>query len=198
MHDTSKQQQASAPDDLALRNYMTLESLGLAPDRLDFYHLLLSCTGTEMVGEKIRHAMHFRMGGYARASFIGSLEALPAPLLRFPLWCTELELLPGELPYDALLASVQDLLDQPPDAFLNNAGWKTAQADIWQSVLALALTQGNLADAALMQQWTQVLRVGYFLRLLDGSMGSLAGQAERRAVLAAQLVLPDVVAPRQY
>lgn len=193
MHDTSKQ--PTAPGDLALRNYMTLESLGLERDRLDFYQLLLSCKGAEMAGEKIRHALHFRMGGCGRASFIGSLDALPAPLLRFPLWRTELELLPGELPYDALLASVQDQLGQPPGAFLNAAGWKTAQADIWQSVLALALTQGNLADAALMQQLTQVLRVGYFLRLLDGGLGGLAGQAERRAVLAAQLVLPDVVAP---
>lgn len=189
MHDISTQ--SAVPGDPALLNYMTLESLGLEPDRLDFYQLLLSCTGEDAAGERRRHAMHFRMDGYARASFIASLEALPAPLLRFPLWRAELALLPGELPRDALLAKVHGELAQPPGTFLASSAWTTAQDDIWQSLLALALTQAHLADVALMQQLTDVLRVGYFLRLLDGRLGSLA---DPRAALAAQLVLPQAVA----
>ncbi len=196
MHDTAKQPLTAVPGDAAL--HMTLESLGLEPDRLDFYQLLLSCTGEEAAEEKRRHALHFRMQGYGRASFIASLEALPAPLLRFPLWRTELERLPGALPRDALLASVHGELGQPPGSFLQTVGWKTAQADIWQSLLALALSQAHPADAALMRQLTDVLRVGYFLRLLDGRLGTLAGQAECRAALVAQLVLPQAIvgAPR--
>lgn len=189
MHDTPGQQQV-----LNIQtHYMTLDSLGLEPGKLDFYQLLLSCTGENAAGEKIRHAMHFRMDGCARASFIGRLDALPAPLLRFPLWRTELEHLPGELSRDTLLASVQGQLGQRPGTFLMSVGWKTAQADVWQSLLALALTQNQLADAALQQQLTDVLRVGYFLRTLDGGAYSLTSHAERRRVLAAQLVWPDVL-----
>ena len=70
-----------------------------------------------------------------------------------------------------------------------------ARADIWQSLLALALSSGQLADAALMAQLTDVLRVGYFLRLLDGNRCSLALHAERRAALTARLVWPDVAVP---
>lgn len=195
MHDTSKPQDAAVPGDPALLGYMTLERLGLDPAGLDFYQLLLSCTGEDAAGEKRRHAVHFRLAGYGRASFIGSLAALPAPLLRFPLWRTELERVPGELPRDALLDCVHGQLGQPPGAFLASPGWKMAQADIWQSLLALALSSGQLADAALMAQLTDVLRVGYFLRLLDGSLCSLALHAERRAALTARLVWPDVAAP---
>lgn len=191
MHDTPKQQQ-----ELNIHtHYMTLDSLGLEPASLDFYQLLLSCTGENAAEEKIRHAMHFRMDGYARASFIGRLDALPAPLLRFPLWRTELELLPGELSRDTLLASVQGQLGQRPGTFLHAAGWKLAQADVWQSLLALAWTGSALVDAALQQQLTDVLRVGYFLRALDGGSYSLAGHAERRRLLAAQLVWPDALLP---
>lgn len=195
MHGTSQQQQPAARGDLAPLKYMTLGSLGLEADTLDFYQLLLACTGEDAGGEKIRHALHFRMDGYGRASFIGRLDALPAPLPHFPLWRTELEILPGELPPDALLDSVRGQLGQPPGTFLSSVGWKTAQADVWQSLLALALAPAQLADAALTAQLTDVLRVGHFLRLLDGRPGSLAGYAECRAALAAQLVLPDVVAP---
>lgn len=193
MHETSRQQQSTGAGDLPRFSCMTVQSLGLEPDSLDFYQLLLACTGEDAAEEKLRHVLQFRMSGYARASFIGSLAALPAPLLRFPLWRTELELLPGEVPRVALLASVHGELGQSPGNFLASAAWKTAQADIWQSVLALAWTQAHLADAALMLQLTDVLRVGYFLRLLDAGACSLASDARRRAVLAAQLVLPEVV-----
>lgn len=195
MHDTSTQlpqESASGPPPW---RYLTLESLGLEAASLDFYQLLLSCTGEDAAAQMHRHAMHFRMNGCGRASFVARLDALPAPLARFPLWRTELEGLPGDLPAASLLERVQGALGQPLHAFLASPGWKTAQADIWQSLLALTLTSGQLAEAALMLQLTDVLRVGHFLRVLDGGLCSLAGHAERRAVLGALLVLPEGLAP---
>jgi hypothetical protein len=194
MHETSAPQPHEAtPGHVALR-FMTMASLGLEPERLDFYQLLLSCTGKDAAQEKIRHALRFCMEGYGRASFIASLDALPAPLLQFPLWRIELEALPGEQARASLLDSVQCMLGQAPAAFLASAGWKGAQADVWQSLLALALTQADhLSGAALSLQLTDVLRIGHFLRLLDSGATSLEASATRRAALTAQLVLPDAV-----
>lgn len=195
MHATSTPQPARAPGDLALLGYMTIDSLGMDVARLDFYQLLLSCTGEDAAQERMRHALHFRMHGCARASFIGNLDALPQLLARFPLWRMELDALPGEWPRAALQQHVLGPLGQPLDSFLASPGWKTAQDDVWQSVLALALTPGPLADAALIVQLTEVLRVGYFLRLLDSGRCALRLPAERRAVLAAQLLLPEELLP---
>lgn len=195
MHDIALPPPAATPEGVALR-YMTLASLGLEPGRLDFYQLLLSCKGEGALREREEHARRFLQDGYGRARFIARLDALPAPLLRFPLWRTELEALPGELAQAALLDCVQAGLGQPAGAFLDAPGWQSAQADVWQSLLALALTGADqLADAALAAQLTDVLRVGYFLRTLEGGAHRLAGHGARRTVLAAQLAWPDELAP---
>ncbi len=88
MHETSTPQLDAAPGRFDDR-YISLNSLGLEPEQLDFYQLLLACAGEE--GASVRQALRFRVAGCGRASFIGSLDALPAPLATFPLWRAELE-----------------------------------------------------------------------------------------------------------
>lgn len=92
MHETSTPQLDAAPGRFDDR-YISLNSLGLEPEQLDFYQLLLACAGEE--GASVRQALRFRVAGCGRASFIGSLDALPAPLATFPLWRAELEGWPG-------------------------------------------------------------------------------------------------------
>lgn len=195
MHDTSTQPHGDAMPAQFDYRFISLNSLGLDPAQLDFYQLLLSCAGEAGAEERLRHGVRFRMEGYGRASFIGCLDALPAPLATFPLWRAELEGWPGEMAREDLLARTEGALGQPAGAFLSSVGWRLARADIWQSLLALGWTPAHPADAALAAQLTQVLRVGHFLRVLDGDHASLAGHGERRAVLAAQLVLPDGLMP---
>lgn len=196
MQDTSMQPHGDAMPGTFNDRFISLCSLGLEPAQLDFYQLLLSCQGEDHAEEKMRQVLRFRMDGYGRASFIGRLDALPAPLATFPLWRAELECWPGQLAREDLLARASAALGQPAGAFLASAGWRLALPDIWQSLLALAWTQaGHPADAALAAQLTEVLRVGHFLQVLAGQRASLASQGERRAVLAAQLALPDMVTP---
>ena len=194
MHETSTPPPDAAPGQFDDR-YISLNSLGLEPAQLDFYQLLLACAGEE--GEGVRQALRFRVAGYGRASFIGSLDALPAPLATFPLWRAELESWPGELAREELLARTSASLGQPAAAFLASPAWRLALPDIWQSLLALAWTGADhAADAALASQLTDVLRVGHFLQSLEGRRSSLAGHGARRAVLGAQLLWPDGLRPR--
>ncbi|APA67883.1 hypothetical protein [Janthinobacterium sp. 1_2014MBL_MicDiv] len=196
MQDTSTQPSGAAMPAPFDYRFISLASLGLEPAQLDFYQLLLSCAGEDHAEEKMRQVLRFRMDGYGRASFIGRLDALPAPLASFPQWRAELEGWLGELAREDLLARAGVLLGQPAGAFLASAGWRQALPDVWQSLLALAWTQaGNPADAALAAPLTEVLRVGHFLHVLAGDRASLASQGQRRAALAAQLVLPDMVTP---
>lgn len=177
--------------------YISLQSLGLVPAQLDFYQLLLAYTGADAAEESLRQVVRFRIAGCGRASFIGSLDALPAPLATFPLWRAELESWPGELAREQLLARTSAALGQAVGAFLASPAWRMALPDIWQSLLALAWTgAGEAGDAALVVQLTDVLRVGHFLQTLDGNRNSLAGHGVRRAVLGAQLVLPEGLPPR--
>ena len=194
MHETSTPQLDAAPGRFDDR-YISLNSLGLEPAQLDFYQLLLACAGEE--GEGVRQALRFRVAGCGRASFIGSLDALPAPLATFPLWRAELEGWPGELAREELLARTSASLGQPAGAFLASPAWRLALPDIWQSLLALAWTGADhAADAALTAQLTDVLRVGHFLQILEGRRASLAGHGARRAVLGAQLLWPEGLRPR--
>ncbi|MGK5056195.1 hypothetical protein ACQ4WY_04540 [Janthinobacterium sp. LB2P49] len=196
MHDTSTQPHGAArPGQLDYR-YISLKSLELDPEQLDF-HQLLACTGD--AEESLRQVVRFRTDGYGKTSFIGSLHALPAPLATFPLWRAELEGWPGELAREDLLARASAPLGQPVGVFLASPGWRMALPDIWQSLLALAWTRaGSPADAALVAHLTDVLRVGHFLQMLEGNRTSLAGHGARRDVLGAQLVLPEgvLVPPR--
>ena len=194
MHETFTPPRDAAPgrfDDC----YISLNSLGLEPEQLDFYQLLLACAGEEREGA--RQVLRFRVAGCGRASFIGSLDALPAPLATFPLWRAELESWPGELAREQLLARTSASLGQPAGVFLASPAWRLALPDIWQSLLALAWTAADhAADAALTAQLTDVLRVGHFLQTLEGRRASLAGHGARRAVLGAQLLWPAGLRPR--
>ena len=191
MHDTSTQPHGAVRPGQFDYRYISLKSLDLDPEQLDFYQLL-ACTGRVDAEESLRQVVRFRTHGHGKSSFIGSLDALPAPLVAFPLWRAELEGWPGELAREDLLARASAPLGQPVGVFLASPGWRMALSDIWQSLLALGWTQtGHPADAALAAQLTDVLRVGHFLHTLEGNRTSLAGQGARCDVLGAQLVLPE-------
>ncbi|MDO8034053.1 hypothetical protein O3297_11575 [Janthinobacterium sp. SUN128] len=192
MHDTSTQPRGAARPGQFDDRYISLKSLGLDPEQLDFYQLLLACRAKGEAGESLRQVARFRTDGYGKSRFISSLDALPAPLATFPLWRAELDGWPGELAREDLLARACVALEQPVGVFLASTGWRTALPDIWQTLLALGWRQaGSPADAALAAQLTDVLRVGHFLQVLEGDRASLAGHGARCDVLGAQLLLPE-------
>jgi hypothetical protein len=190
MHDTARWPQETD----AQQRYMTLDRLGLEPERLDFYRQLLACTDADDSHDRQRLVLRFREEGCGRARFIADPAALPAVLAAFAPWRAALQAMPGEMTGDVLLARVHLQLGQPLDAFLASASWRTAQADIWQSAVALLVMRLAMpGDEALLARLTDVLRVGYFLAALDGGAGSLAEQRGRNAWLDATLVLPQEV-----
>ena len=191
MHDTPTQPHGAARPDQSDYRYISLNSLGLDPEQLDFYQLLLACRARGEAEESLRQVTRFRMDGYGKARFIGSLDALPAPLATFPLWRAELEGWRGELAREELLARASGRLGQPVGAFLAFAGWRAALPDIWQTLLVLGWRQaGSPADAALAAQLTDVLRVVHFLQVLEGNRAKLDAHGARRDVLGAHLLWP--------
>ena len=195
MHDTSKWPQET---DIQSR-YMTMDRLGLVPEQLDFYQQLLSCTDADGSQDRQRLALRYREEGCGRARFIADPAALPLPMAGCVAWRVTLQAMPGEMSRDALLAHVHLQLGQSLDTFLASAGWRTAQADIWQSALALLVMHVPLpGDEALLVRLTDVLRVGYFLAALAGGAGGLADHDGRKALLGAMLVPPqEIVWPGQ-
>ncbi|HYD80322.1 MAG TPA: hypothetical protein VEC06_10975 [Paucimonas sp.] len=176
------------------RRFVSLESLGLAPGQLDFYNQLAAETGAGAATAKQADAASFIQHGYQQAKFVAALSDLPSPIDEFPAWRAALERIPGTIPEDELIEMATFFLGQPPGSFLDGSVWNTAQADVWQSLFALALA-GQPDDARLAVQLTDVLRVGHFLQLLvAGRHDDLGEHAARRIVLGARPIFPDAVA----
>ncbi|MFS2135368.1 hypothetical protein [Duganella sp. Dugasp56] len=178
------------------RRYMLAAVPTHEPSSWTFYQQLAAIQGSDATAAAAKRlaAQKFRKDGCPGSTFIAALSELSSTVRQFPLWRLEVELLTGPQYAGDLQAAARACLDQPPADFLAGSEWQTAQAQIWQTLFALALA-GAAADAPLCAGLIDVLRFGHYLQLLAGiDAAAELDAAWRRLVLRAQPVFPDVAA----
>lgn len=159
------------------------------PQQLRLYQVLAACTGPDAAAEKRAAAAAF-MGTPA---FVSALGELPVPISGLPQLRLEFEAIAGELPLSELILRAELYLRQTLDEFLHGPPWISAQAQVWQSLFALALS-GSAPQRRNATGLVELVRMAHVLELLRQREAALCLQPSRREALGCIAVMPDAVA----
>lgn len=152
-------------------------------------------------GENPRREMMVAADDFVESSeeFVSSMESLDEPVDFFQLG-KGLAAIEGDVSLKALVACVEDLLEEPLATFLADERTEGLEGRLWQSLFAVALMPAS--DARLRAAYVGVLRILSFLQRLQAEQlaqevpgCSLTKEACRRQAIEATPILPDGVVP---